>query len=140
MTVLLKVAGASDSLAVVEVLLADPSVGSVGKGRVGVALPVEVLTIAGGGGVGQGAGGPAGGDEVLGPLEGIAGEGVVPGEGGGADIGTGAVLAVQGGLLVGGEAGGGRGGGRRGRGGGGGGRGGLDDHGGRRRGGGALDD
>lgn len=126
--VLLEVAGAGDGLAVVEVLLANPGVGSVGVGRVGVALPVQVLTIAGGRGVGQGAGGASGGGEVLGPLEGVAGEAGIPGQGGGTDVGTGAVLAVQGGLLVGGEAGGGRGGGRRGRGRRGRGRAGLDDH------------
>lgn len=133
MAVLLEVAGASNGLSVVEVLLANPGVRSVGVRVVGVALPVQVLTVTGVGGVGQSAGSTTGRGKVLGPRKGIAGQTGIPGEGGRADVGTGAVLAVKSRLLIGGEAGCGRGGGSGGGRGGGRGRGGHDDDGRRRR-------
>lgn len=105
MAVLLKVSSTGDGLAVVLTLLVNPSVGGVGVRRGTVTLPVQVLTLTGARRMGQGARASGRRGEVLSPRQSVAGEIIIPGECGLADVGTGAVLDLQCCLLVGGERG-----------------------------------
>lgn len=99
------VVGGADGLAVVLGLLGDEGVDGVEVGGVAAGLHVQVLALVGDLGVGEG----TDGGQVGGPLLGVGGEGLVPDEVGGADLGAGLVVGVEGRLLVGGEAAGGGG-------------------------------